>query len=163
MEEKPKEQVSEEKEPVKKGGKSKKTLLIIVGVVFLLILFSGSRRDEEKQTQSQPQQPEAVVESETQEVSGIQEEKETEPFTLEGVGQKATEKFTLKKGLAVFEMTHTGSSNFIVDLLDDTGTSIELLVNEIGTFEGSKAVKIPKDGTHLLDIDADGQWTVTIK
>lgn len=163
MEEKPKEQVSEEKEPVKKGGKGKKTLLIIIGVLILLVFIGGSGDNETTPTQPQPQQPEAVEESETQEVSDIQEEKETEPFTLEGVGQKATEKFTLTKGLAVFEMTHTGSSNFIVDLLDDTGTGIELLVNEIGTFDGSKAVKIPRDGVYLLDVTADGQWTVNIK
>ena len=49
MEEKPKEQVSEKKEPVKKGGKGKKVLLIFVGVMLLLIFF-GSGKEKKYST-----------------------------------------------------------------------------------------------------------------
>lgn len=87
---------------------------------------------------------------------------------LSGVGQKATEKFTLKKGLVVFKMTYKcspceGDSIFVIKLLKDNGDYMSLLVNEIGNFDGSKAVKITETGIYLLDISADGQWTVSIE
>jgi hypothetical protein len=44
-------------------------------------------------------------------------------------------------------MSHDGDSNFAVWLLDDEGDKVELLVNEIGEFGGSKAVGI-KDNRH---------------
>lgn len=35
--------------------------------------------------------------------------------------------------------------------LDDKGNQIELLVNGIGVFNGSKAVQVPVDGNYLLN------------
>jgi hypothetical protein len=40
---------------------------------------------------------------------------------------------------------------------------VELLVNEIGSFDGSKAIGIDAPGLHLLDIQADGDWTITVE
>jgi len=54
--------------------------------------------------------------------------------------------FYLDKGLARFEMTHDGDHNFIVWLLNDEGDQIDILVNKIGEFDGSKAVGITKQG-----------------
>lgn len=85
------------------------------------------------------------------------------PIILSGKGQKATDLFYLPQGLVRFELTHNGESNFGVWLMDDQGHKIELLVNEIGTFVGSKAVRIDKSGQFLLDIDADGTWNIIIK
>ena len=82
-------------------------------------------------------------------------------LALSGRGQQATAKFTLPAGLVVFEMKHDGKSNFIVHLLNDQGQQVTgSLVNAIGTFDGSKAVQIPKMGTYLLDIAADGNWSI---
>jgi hypothetical protein len=83
-------------------------------------------------------------------------------IALSGTGQQATKKFNLKSGLAVFTMKHTGSSNFAINLLDSSGESVDLLVNEIGSFSGKKALGIPADGQYLLDVTADGPWSVTI-
>lgn len=52
--------------------------------------------------------------------------------------------------------------NFIVELYDDEGHSIALLANEIGEYEGSTAERIPADGLYVLDIVADGDWTVDV-
>ncbi|MDI6885804.1 MAG: hypothetical protein QMD22_05555 [archaeon] len=60
-------------------------------------------------------------------------------------------------------MTHDGDSNFAVRLLDDEGDKVDLLVNEIGEFDGSKAVGIKKQGDYILDVSADGRWTITIE
>ena len=78
-----------------------------------------------------------------------------------GRGQKASRKFTLDTGLYRFQMKHDGKSNFAVILLDSEGDTVELLVNTIGKFDGSKAVGIKRKGTYLLDISADGRWSVS--
>ncbi|MCK4222094.1 MAG: PKD domain-containing protein, partial [Dehalococcoidia bacterium] len=84
------------------------------------------------------------------------------PVTFTGHGQHISPLFTLSRGLATFHMEHTGSSNFIILLRDDQGNWVELLVNEIGSFDGTKAIGIESTGSYLLDIQADGDWTVTI-
>ena len=94
---------------------------------------------------------------------------EAQPITLSGVGQEATSSFVLESGLAVFTLTHDGESNFIVWLYDGNGDRVELLVNEIGPYSGSRMVGVTgqisqaSPGRHLLDITADGNWQVTIK
>lgn len=85
------------------------------------------------------------------------------PIILSGKGQRATDLFFLPEGLVRFEMTHDGDSNFAIKLLDDQGRYQALLVNEIGTFEGSKAERIDKAGMYLLDITANGNWKITIR
>jgi len=86
-----------------------------------------------------------------------------EPITLSGIGQEATSKFSLETGLSVFRMNHDGDRNFIVWLLNDEGDQIDILVNKIGEFDGSKAVGITKQGDYILDINADGSWTINIE
>lgn len=59
-------------------------------------------------------------------------------------------------------MNHTGSSNFAIWLIDSNGDKVELLVNEIGVFDGSKAVGIALTGDYLLDVTASSNWSVNI-
>lgn len=61
--------------------------------------------------------------------------------------------------LATF--SHTGSSNFIVTALDSDGGQADLLVNEIGIYNGTVLVNVD-DGasTVALRIQADGPWTL---
>ena len=88
---------------------------------------------------------------------------EPDPIELSGTDQEATQKFNLENGLSVFEMTYSGTSNFAVWLLDINGEKLELLVNMVGIFDGSKAVGITTKGEYLLDISASGSWTVRIE
>ncbi len=87
------------------------------------------------------------------------------PIDLSGAGAAATETFELEPGLAIFRMTHQGSANFIVDLLDENGARVAPmgLANVIGPFEGSQAVAVPSAGQHLLNVQADGPWTFRIE
>lgn len=87
---------------------------------------------------------------------------EPSPINLSGSGQKATQQFNLEAGLSIFTLMHSGSSNFSILLMDGDGKYVSLLVNEIGSFSGSKAVKIDKAGPYILNITADGSWTVNI-
>lgn len=84
------------------------------------------------------------------------------PITLSGSDQEATVLFDLLEGVSIFEMQNTGSGHFGIWLLDDMGENVELLVNEIGPFDGSKIVHINRQGDYLLDVSAEGNWEVTI-
>jgi hypothetical protein len=61
-------------------------------------------------------------------------------------GKTATDFFDLGKGLKRFDMIHEGDGNFIVWLLDKDGARVNggLLANEMGPYEGSRAIQVPK-------------------
>ncbi|TKJ31057.1 MAG: hypothetical protein CEE40_03120 [Chloroflexi bacterium B3_Chlor] len=86
-----------------------------------------------------------------------------EPQRLTGHGQQASPLFPLLPGLAVFRMTHDGAHNFAITLLDNQGEWVELLVNMIGPFNGAKAVGVEQEGNYIMDISADGSWTVLVE
>lgn len=96
----------------------------------------------------------------------------------------ATDPFNLEPGLTVVEMSHRGKGSFVVNLLsagqeeaatsepvefsgDKTGgSSTEMaiaLADEKGPVVISKAVKVPTSGKHMLDVTADGPWTVRVE
>ncbi len=122
-----------------KGNSTEKSVLIVL--------------NEAKKKPAEDKQKEEVKET----------KQEPQPISLSGASQQASDKFVLESGLSIFKMTHDGSSNFAITLLDENGQRVELLVNEIGPFNGSKAVGITMSGTHILDIAADGAWTITIE
>jgi len=87
------------------------------------------------------------------------------PCTFVGKGASAENFFYAKKGLYKIILTHDGDSNFIVDVLEEDGSSSGWWgINEIGEFDGSKALKIEETGIYLLYINlADGNWEITIE
>ena len=87
-----------------------------------------------------------------------------ETTSFSGDSTAITDFFQLPGGLTRFNLTHQGSSNFIVKLLDRDGAPVGgALVNEVGSFEGSKAVRVPEDGIYLLQVGADGPWTIQVE
>ncbi len=77
-----------------------------------------------------------------------------------GHGDDVTSWVTLKQGLARFSFTHNGSSNFIIHLLDSDGNVVEFLANEIGAVNANTAISVESNGVYLLQITADGNWTI---
>ncbi len=74
-----------------------------------------------------------------------------------------TPKFQLKAGLAIFKATsRSGTSNFIAELKDVQGNSIDLAANEIGASSSSRLTGITTDGTFLLAVEFDGAWTIEV-
>ncbi|MCT9934546.1 hypothetical protein N5079_30505 [Planotetraspora sp. A-T 1434] len=69
---------------------------------------------------------------------------------------------TKKPGLIRF--THDGEANFIVYTIDPRGKKQELLVNEIGPYDGTVLYNAYNTkGTIGLEIKADGAWTAAFK
>jgi hypothetical protein len=82
-----------------------------------------------------------------------------EPVVLEGFGQTATEQVTPPASVSVATFTHSGSSNFAVQVFG--GDSEGLLINEIGPYQGSRPIF--GNDPIMFDIDADGSWTIRIE
>lgn len=59
--------------------------------------------------------------------------------------------------LAVAAITNSGPSNFVIRTYNSNGQG-SLLVNEIGAYNGTKA--LPK-GTALIQVKSSGKWTLT--
>jgi len=82
---------------------------------------------------------------------------------LSGSGSIISKLFTLKDGSTKFNITSTGGF-FKVDLKNEDGSRVETLVfSETGEFSGSTTVLTHASSTYLLDIQAEGDWTITIE
>jgi hypothetical protein len=69
--------------------------------------------------------------------------------------------FQLFEGLKRFAMTHQGNGHFSVTLLTKDGSRIgmeSLLANQVGSFDGSQEVRIPREDVYLLQVNADRPW-----
>lgn len=136
-------------------------LPLIGFIIFIGISLSLSGCSSE--TSNSTSSSKTAAENRTEESKIQPEVKSPEPITLSGVGQQATNKFTLTKGLSVFKMSHKGSANWAPKLLNSNGDYVDLLANDIGSFDGSKAVGIKKEGEYVLDVTANGNWTIVIE
>jgi len=85
-----------------------------------------------------------------------------EPIVLSGSGNKETSFTYLEKGLYDVKLTHSGSGNFVVWIVNHLGTKLDYLVNEIGTYDKTVGMNITNTGEHSFDITASGGWTLTI-
>jgi hypothetical protein len=79
-----------------------------------------------------------------------------------GTGSQHTQQFHLGSGLVQASYSHSGKANFIVSLLDSQGKLVEIIANEIGGVQGSKAFGVDAAGQYILSVDADGAWTVAL-
>lgn len=82
-----------------------------------------------------------------------------QPVVLSGSGPDVV---TLPStDVLVATISHSGRSNFVVWALDEGLAQTDLLVNEIGSYNGRIPVNLRGDTT-ALEIDADGAWTISL-
>lgn len=84
------------------------------------------------------------------------------PTNLSGTGDTAGDPLELEAGLRRFFLTHEGSGNFAVWLLDRTGNRVDLLANKMGGYSGEKAIGVQRTDLFYLDIMADGPWSIRV-
>ena len=84
------------------------------------------------------------------------------PQKLSGKGQSASKFFTLRPGPANFRVTHSGTGFFAPALLKADGSLVTNIANELGQFTGDKRVDIAEEGIYLVDVSANGDWTIDI-
>jgi hypothetical protein len=89
------------------------------------------------------------------------EPKAPKPIVVDGSGAVVKKVRLQADSPLVASGTHSGSSNFIVELVPRGGDSI-LLFNEIGSFKGEAAFDEIDSGSYRLRVEADGSWTVKL-
>jgi hypothetical protein len=139
----------------------------ILFCVFIFVIFSGctsGTSSNNAPTATPSSAPTAVPPAATtvEPIATPGPVSEPSPINLVGSGPQTSKEFSLEKGLSLFSMVHQGSSNFTIWLVDSNGKKVDLLVNVNGEFGGSKAEGITTAGDYLLDISADGAWSVDI-
>lgn len=79
------------------------------------------------------------------------------PMTLTGSGMRIVTVNIARSTPTVIAAKHTGSSNFIVEVLGEGG---EMAINEIGSFRGQVVLASLAHGRHRVKVDADGAWSL---
>jgi len=147
-------------------------LVVILGLCFIsaaLVSLRAIQRDTDNATEKTSEEAKESVETleneEKRAKTPIEEKKPLEPQPIEfsGSDQQVSDEFTLESGLSIFRMTHSGQSNFTVWLLDSNEQRIEMLVDVVGPLYGSKVLGIDTGGEYIVDVAANGNWTVRIE
>lgn len=84
-----------------------------------------------------------------------------EPQSFSGTGSEVVMLEPLGEDVFYAAVTHDGSSNIALWSVDENGQDIDLLVNEIGGYEGEVALNFGEDPA-ALRIEADGAWTIDL-
>ena len=91
------------------------------------------------------------------------------PLARSGQGSTVLTWVMLEKGRHTMEASHTGRSNFIVEILSADGGSWDLLINDIGNYQGEKLLRVESGildldpGVYCIAIEADGEWSIEIR
>jgi len=86
---------------------------------------------------------------------------EPDPQSFSGSGQTVEQGIDIEGGLVVVEGEHDGERNFQMSLANDSEFD-DSFINVIGEFDGAQAALI-EGGEYILDVNADGNWEVTIR
>jgi hypothetical protein len=82
------------------------------------------------------------------------------PASVHGSTDVHTVPITFAGGETV-TLSHKGSGNFIVDLIDPSdGSMVDNIANTIGS--GNETTQVYHSGDYALDVTADGPWTISI-
>ncbi|AKR11808.1 tripartite tricarboxylate transporter TctB family protein [Bacillus thuringiensis] len=82
---------------------------------------------------------------------------EKAPGTVSGHGDDVVF-IEVPSGNHIIKLKHTGSRNFIIKVNDKN-----LLVNKIGSYEGSASQVFQDTGMYSFGVKADGDWSITIE
>lgn len=83
------------------------------------------------------------------------------PQSFSGTGSEVVILEPLGDAVFYAHVTHDGSSNVALWSVDENGQDIDLLVNEIGGYEGEVALNFDDDPA-ALRIEADGDWSIEL-
>lgn len=85
-----------------------------------------------------------------------------QPIEFSGTGDDV---ISIEKsyGPAIAKITYTGARNFIIKNYDANGETIDLMVNTIGAYAGTRPLDFyDNQQTDKIEIKASGDWTITI-
>lgn len=82
---------------------------------------------------------------------------------FKGSGDDVVQFRAEQSGMAFAALSYRGSSNFIVRPYSPSGRRMSSIVNDIGDYDGETVLTIEEPGLHTLDIQADGNWAITLQ
>lgn len=83
-----------------------------------------------------------------------------EPVLITGTGDSVEN--VNWNGAGLLHITYTGDGNFAIINYDTNGERIDLLVNTIGTYEGTVPLDFIDEDTARFEIKASGSWEIQI-
>jgi len=84
--------------------------------------------------------------------------------TVSGRGSKTVEVALEPDAAYVATITHDGTSNFMVEALDDDRRPVGLIVNAIGDYAGDRTVGLAERGTTAaFRVRATGTWKIVLR
>lgn len=84
----------------------------------------------------------------------------SEPFTVSGTGNDVIVDFAVPTdALAIARVSHEGGGNFALWTYNGSGERIDLLVNTIGSYRGTRLVNL-EDPVRELEVEAGGSWSI---
>jgi hypothetical protein len=84
--------------------------------------------------------------------------------TISGRGNKTVKTALEPDAAYVATITHDGTSNFMVEALDESGRSVDLVVNAIGDYAGDRPVGLGGRGpTAAFEVRATGTWKIVLR
>jgi hypothetical protein len=86
------------------------------------------------------------------------------PLDLNGTGPLVTPFFQSGGGNATVSMTYSGSQPFVVTMLNANGGSVSQLADQqSGPFTGAQSVQLSEGAAYLIDVEAVGAWTLSVR
>jgi hypothetical protein len=145
-------------------------MLIVIIFVVIIVAAAAASSGGSKNNATDNNSNNNVNPSNNQQQTTVPPAASPADIVLSGTGDNVSNSFTLTAGVAIFQMNYEGSSNFAIWLDNHTGKQTDLLVNDIGSYSGSKLEGVtspeiigPTPGSYYLDVTASGKWNVTIK
>jgi hypothetical protein len=85
------------------------------------------------------------------------------PAVYDGTGDDVVAITKPSNGAAIVHATYSAGSNFIVTGLDDNNQQTDVLINEIGAYDGSVPLDFRDTNTTRLEVKASGPWHIEVR
>lgn len=154
---------------------NKKIVWIVAAVLYVMSALSGlfygpmyqdmindMKKAQDGPVETTDQTKTSPTTTTTPEAQPAEEEINFTPVSVSGTGSKTSEEVDLLKGENTFDVTHNGSGDFIVELIDAKGESAGHIVHASGNHMSKETFNVPADGSYKLKVTADGPWMVTV-
>lgn len=122
---------------------------------------SEDSEDAEPASSTAEEPAESTPENPAEETTPEPEPEPIEPQSFSGTGSEVVMLEPLGEEVYYATVTHQGSGNLALWSVDENGQDLDLMVNEIGNYEGQVAVNFSEDPA-AIRVEADGEWAIDL-
>ena len=122
---------------------------------------SPQQETDESDSSPAAAEPEETAPVEEAEPEPAPEPEPVEPQSFSGSGSEVVMLEPLGDDVFFATVTHQGSSNIALWSVDENGQDLDLLVNDIGNYQGQVALNFSEDPA-AIRVEADGDWSIDL-